>query len=43
MYTAALACEPECGCTLAYSASNSFCARSMASDSILSMTSPVPP
>jgi hypothetical protein len=42
MYTAWLACEPECGWTFAYSEPKSFFARSIASDSATSTNSQPP-
>jgi hypothetical protein len=41
-YTAWFACEPECGCTLAHCAPNSFFTRSMASVSAMSTYSQPP-
>ena len=41
-YAAWLACEPECGCTLTYSAPKSFLARSRARFSTISVYSQPP-
>ena len=42
VYTAWFACEPECGCTFAHGAPNSFFARSMAMVSAMSTYSQPP-